>query len=114
MDIVPLAEVDPNVPGLTLTLVASVAAQLNVVLVPAVIAAGLAVNDVIVGASICGIVGYGCVHPVNPAAIESSSAIAPIPTSSAETPRLSSPFSPRCLFEKFMRNPSTDPVLQIG
>jgi hypothetical protein len=57
MDIVPLAEVDPNVPGLTLTLVAPVAAQLNVVLVPAVIAAGLAVNDVIVGAAICGIVG---------------------------------------------------------
>jgi hypothetical protein len=54
------------------------------------------------------------VHPVNPAAIESRSAIAPIPISSAENARLSSPFSPRCLFEKFMRNPSTDPVLQIG
>jgi hypothetical protein len=54
------------------------------------------------------------VHPVNPAAIESSNAIAPIPTSSAENPRLSSPFPPRRLFEKFMRNPSTDLVLQIG
>jgi hypothetical protein len=57
MVIVPLSEVEPYVPGLTLTLVAPVAAQSNVVLVPAVIEAGLAVNDVIAGAATCGIVG---------------------------------------------------------
>jgi hypothetical protein len=54
---VPLSKVDPNVPGLTLTLVDPVVAQLSVVLVPAVIDAGLAVNDVIAGAATCGIVG---------------------------------------------------------
>jgi hypothetical protein len=48
------------------------------------------------------------VHPVSPVAIESRTAIAPIPTSIAENPRLSSPFPPRRLFEKFMRNPSTN------
>jgi hypothetical protein len=54
---VPLCDVDPNVPGLTLTLVDPVVAQFSVVLVPAVIEAGLAVNDEIVGAATCGIVG---------------------------------------------------------
>jgi hypothetical protein len=55
--IVPLSEVDPYVPGLTLMLVAPVAVQLSIVLVPAVIEAGLAVNDEIVGAATWGIVG---------------------------------------------------------
>jgi hypothetical protein len=111
--IAPLCDVEANVPGATLTLVDPVVAQFSVVVVPAVIAAGLAVNEVIAGAATCGIVGYGCVHAVSPAAAESSSVIAPIPTSIAESPRLSVPFSPR-RFQKFMRNLSAALVLQIG
>jgi hypothetical protein len=83
----PLCEVDAKVPGVTLTLVDPVVVQLRVVLVPEEIDAEPAVNDVITGAETWGIVGYALVHPVNPAAAESSSAIAPIPISSAETQR---------------------------
>jgi len=46
----PLAEVDKKGPGETLMLVAPDVAQLKVVLVPAVIAAGLAEKDEITGA----------------------------------------------------------------
>lgn len=53
----PFAEVDASVPGDTLTLVAPVVVQLNVVLVPAVMATGLAENEVIVGAGSCLMVG---------------------------------------------------------
>ena len=63
----PLDDVDAKVPGVTVTLVAPVAVQLSVVLVPAVMAAGLAVNAEIVGAGTCGVVGNGDVQPVNPA-----------------------------------------------
>lgn len=45
----PVAEVDENVPGVTLTLVAPVVAQLNVALAPGAIPVGFAANDVIVG-----------------------------------------------------------------
>ena len=45
----PLAEVDVNPPGLMLMLAAPVVAQLNVLLAPAPILAGFAVNDVIAG-----------------------------------------------------------------
>ena len=45
----PLAKVEVNPPGLMLTLAAPVVAQLNVLLAPALMLAGLAVNDVIAG-----------------------------------------------------------------
>lgn len=45
----PLADVDVNVPGVMATLVAPAATQLSVLLVPAFMLVGLAVNEVIVG-----------------------------------------------------------------
>jgi len=46
----PLADVDVNVPGATAILVAPAAAQLNVLLAPALMVVGFAVKEVIVGA----------------------------------------------------------------
>jgi hypothetical protein len=45
----PLADVDVKAPGVIATLVAPLAAQLSVLLVPEVMLAGFAVNEVIVG-----------------------------------------------------------------
>ena len=45
----PLAEVDVKVPGVMVTLVAPLVAQLNVLLEPAVMLARFAVNELIVG-----------------------------------------------------------------
>jgi hypothetical protein len=45
----PLADVEVNVPGVMAIFVASVVAQLSVLLDPAVIVEGLAVNELIVG-----------------------------------------------------------------
>jgi hypothetical protein len=45
----PLAEVEVNEPGVMLTLVAPLVAQLNVLLDPDVMLVGLAVNEEIVG-----------------------------------------------------------------
>ena len=63
----PLADVDANVPGVTAMPVAPVAAQFNVVLLPAMIDAGLAVKEVIVGAATSLVVGNFCVQPARPA-----------------------------------------------
>ncbi len=49
------------------TLVAPEVAQLSVVLLPAVMAEGLAEKDEITGIGICGVVGVGCVQLVSPA-----------------------------------------------
>jgi len=46
----PLADVDVNVPGVMAILVAPVAAQLNVLLVPELTLVGFAAKEVIVGA----------------------------------------------------------------
>ena len=46
----PLADVDVNVPGVTVILVAPAVAQLNVLLAPALMVVGLAINELIVGA----------------------------------------------------------------
>jgi hypothetical protein len=62
----PLANVDANVPGVTAMPVAPVAAQFSVVLVPAIIDVGLAVNELIVGAATSLVVGVGCVQPSRP------------------------------------------------
>ena len=62
----PLAEVDANVPGVTATPVAPVAAQFSVVLAPAIIDTGLAVNEPIVGAATSLMVGVGLVQPARP------------------------------------------------
>ena len=62
-----VAEVDEKLPGIIVTLVAPEVAQLSVVLLPAVIDAGLAENEEIVGIGTCGIVGNGAVQLVSPA-----------------------------------------------
>jgi hypothetical protein len=50
MLVVPLAEVDVNVPGVMLTLVAPLVAQVRVLLAPELMVVGLAVKDATVGA----------------------------------------------------------------
>jgi hypothetical protein len=66
MLVVPLADVDVNVPGVMLILVAPLVAQLRVLLAPELIAVGLAENDATVGAE-------------------------PFPDDEFETPQLASP-----------------------
>jgi hypothetical protein len=64
----PLAAVDVNVPGVTVILVAPVAAQLNVLLDPEFMLVGFAVNEVIVGTEPCPEVEFEAVppHPTSP------------------------------------------------
>jgi hypothetical protein len=62
----PVAEVDAKLPGVMVTLVGPDVVQLSVVLAPAVIEAGLAVKDAMVGAGSCLTVGIGAVQPANP------------------------------------------------
>lgn len=62
----PLADVDANVPGVTAMPVAPVVAQFSVVLVPAIMDAGLAENVLIVGAATSLVVGNACVQPASP------------------------------------------------
>lgn len=62
----PSTDIAEKLPGAMLTLVASVVVQLSVVLVPAVIAPGVAPNALIVGAGSFAIVAVGVVHPDNP------------------------------------------------
>jgi hypothetical protein len=64
----PLAAVDVNVPGVTVILVAPVAAQLNVLLDPEFMLVGFAVNEVIVGTEPCPEVEFEAVppHPTTP------------------------------------------------
>ena len=52
-DIEPVAEVEAKLPGVMVMLVAAEVAQLSVVLVPAVILAGLAEKDAMVAAEVC-------------------------------------------------------------
>ncbi len=52
-DVEPVAEVDAKFPGVMVTLVAPEVAQLSVVLVPAMMLAGLAEKDAMVGAAVC-------------------------------------------------------------
>jgi hypothetical protein len=59
-------EVDEKFPGVTVILVAPEVAQFSVVLLPAVMDAGLAENEEIVGIATCGIVGVGAVQLVSP------------------------------------------------
>ena len=49
MEVVPLADVDVNVPGVIATLVAPVAAQLSMLLAPEFTLVGFAAKEVIVG-----------------------------------------------------------------
>jgi len=63
----PLADVDAKVPGVTATPVAPEVAQFNVVLVPAIIDAGLAEKLPIVGAATSLMVGNAFVQPASPA-----------------------------------------------
>jgi hypothetical protein len=74
----PLADVDEKSPGVTVMPVAPELVQLSVVLLPAVIAAGLAENDAMVGVAGCAMVGKACVQPASPAQATSSSASAPL------------------------------------
>jgi hypothetical protein len=62
----PLPDVDANVPGVMATPVAPVAAQLNVVVEPLIIDAGLAEKELMVGASTCLRVGSFWVQPASP------------------------------------------------
>jgi hypothetical protein len=68
----PLAEVDANVPGVMATLVAPDVAQLRVVVEPFKIDAGLAENELIVGAATCLSVGSCWVQLASPAQAERS------------------------------------------
>lgn len=68
----PVAELEAKLPGVTVTLVAPEADQLSVVLAPAVMAAGLAVNEAMVGVGSCLMVGNGEVQPPNPLSAASS------------------------------------------
>jgi hypothetical protein len=63
----PLADVVENVPGVTVTLVAPEVVQLSVVLAPAMIAAGPAEKEVMVGAGTSLTAGDGAVQPASPA-----------------------------------------------
>ena len=75
----PLADVDANVPGVMATLVAPKAVQLRVVVEPAIMPAGLAENELMVGAATSLVVGKFCVQPASPAqAVRSTSARATI------------------------------------
>jgi hypothetical protein len=59
----PLADVDANVPGVTAMPVAPVVAQFTVVVLPAMMDAGLAAKEVIVGAATSLVVGNFSVQP---------------------------------------------------
>ena len=59
----PLADVDANVPGVTAIPVAPVVTQFTVVLLPAMIEAGLAVKEVMVGAATSLVVGTVFTQP---------------------------------------------------
>lgn len=63
----PLADVDANVPGVTAMPVAPVVAQFTVVVLPAMIDAGVAVKEEMVGAATSLVVGIFCVQPARPA-----------------------------------------------
>jgi len=68
----PLSDVDANVPGVMAMPVAPVAAQLNVVVEPLRIDAGLAVKELMVGAPTCLRVGSFWVHPASPVKTDKS------------------------------------------
>lgn len=72
----PLADVDEKSPGVTVMPVAPEVDQFSVVLLPAVMAVGLAENDATVGEAGCAMVGKGCVQPASPAQKASASASA--------------------------------------
>jgi hypothetical protein len=72
----PVPEVEAKFPGAMVTLVAPCVFQLSVVLAPAVINAGLAVNEEIVGAGSCFVIGIGEVQPAIPKHAASISPIA--------------------------------------
>ena len=63
----PLAEVDVNPPGLMLMLAAPVVAQLNVLLPPALMLAGLAKKELIVGFATRGVTVTVAVPATEPA-----------------------------------------------
>jgi hypothetical protein len=69
----PLADVDEKFPGVTVMPVAPEVDQFSVVPLPAVIAAGLAENDEMVGDAGCVMVGKAFVQPVSPVQIASAS-----------------------------------------
>ena len=62
----PLADVDANVPGVTAMPVAPVVTQFTVVLLPAMMDAGLAVKAVIVGTATCLMTGNFFTQPARP------------------------------------------------
>jgi hypothetical protein len=70
----PLAETDAKVPGVIVMLVAFAVVQLSVVLAPAMMAAGLAEKEEMVGAGASAMVGNGVVQPASPAQAATESA----------------------------------------
>jgi len=62
----PLADVDANVPGVTAMPVAPVLAQFTVVLLPAMMDAGLALKEVMMGTATSLVVGNFSVQPARP------------------------------------------------
>lgn len=75
-DVEPVAEVDAKFPGVMVRLVAPEVAQLSVVLVPAMMLAGLAEKDAMVGAEVCLTVSVEVPfpQPTGPPQIERSNA----------------------------------------
>jgi hypothetical protein len=65
----PLADVDANVPGVTAMPVAPVVAQFTVVVLPAMMVAGLAVKEEMVGAATSLMVGNFFTQPARPAKV---------------------------------------------
>ena len=80
-DVEPVAEVDAKLPGVMVTLVAPEVAQLSVVLVPAMMLAGRAEKDAMVGAAVCvtGPVDAPFPQPTGPPQVERSKANPQIP-----------------------------------
>jgi hypothetical protein len=68
-EVEPLADADVNVPGVMVTFVAPVVAQLNVLLDPDAMLVSLAVKEVIVGFAPVTVDGGTRLHPVIPAQI---------------------------------------------
>jgi hypothetical protein len=101
----PVADVDAKLPGVTVTLVAPEVVQLNVVLLPAVILAGLAENDAMVGAAVFAVLVTGDVQPTGPPLAQRISTTPQRPTS-AKTQLSALNLLPTLDFIESMRNPS--------
>jgi hypothetical protein len=101
----PVADVDAKLPGVTVTLVAPEVVQLSAALLPAVMLAGLAENDAMVGADAFAVLVTGDVQPTSPPPTRRNSAT-PQRLTSAKTQLSAFNLFPALDFIESMRNPS--------